>query len=102
MLNGDVGRVQGAIAGELCAVQQDGLFGPGRGPLVLFEVGPRERLQSGQLARVVELQPVRVCLARPLGIQAVGADDGLVRGARVAEQGPPAGLAHREQRQHAR
>lgn len=42
MLDGHVRGVQGAVAGESVAVQQNGLLGSGCGPFVLVEVGPRE------------------------------------------------------------
>lgn len=38
MLDGDVGRVQGAIPHEVIAVQEDRLFSPGSGAFVLAEV----------------------------------------------------------------
>jgi hypothetical protein len=47
-LDGHVGLVRGPIACELIAVPQDNLLSPGRGPLVLVEVCPREGFEPGQ------------------------------------------------------
>ncbi|GAA2613153.1 hypothetical protein GCM10010304_77100 [Streptomyces roseoviolaceus] len=89
MLNGDVRRVQSAIAGEVAAVRQHGLLRPGRSPVVLVEIGTGQRLQPGESPGVVELQPLGIGLARPFGVQLMGADDRPVCGAGVPQQGQP-------------
>jgi hypothetical protein len=52
MLNRDIGLVQGAVPGELFAVEENGLLSPGGGALVLVEVGAGEAPVSAGRAKM--------------------------------------------------
>ncbi|MFC9915195.1 hypothetical protein [Streptomyces sp. NPDC127197] len=66
MLNGNVGRVQGPIAGELVAVQQHGLFSPAAASFRTARTPLRHGVTSCSAGRTRELtdpniEPCQFC-----------------------------------------